>query len=999
MSLICVMGVNAVLNDSVVYYSFDDSNLSGSNPLDLSGNGNDGTNNGATTGANGIINEAFSFDGTTDYLTAPVNLDSMVFTISWWGNYSAESKVEYVWSVGQEGGSFGRSLCVIESNNDFRCTYGNGASNNNVRETNENLWDNKMTHFVMSVSTTKVTLYIDGNNVSDETFTGNTQDTEPTLYWMVYDDGSSDQNNGVLDEVAIYNRTLTEGEIDELYNSGTGYNPYSGEEGGIVTLISPQNGSATNENIVPINFNTTIENPECTLWGNFSGTWEENTNYLSFFQDRDDNIGFNFTPNPGFGSANWYWNFTIIGDDVIANITTPNDNISINIPSSCLQEKILQIHERESFSSGSLFCYNYSSSSEVEIFTNTPLIGNPGFEGLTWNTTYAVNLTEGDYYWNVECNSTFATENYTFAVDQTNPVLNTNFINDSAFGFAITGQFNFSDENLIDRVNFTIDNQAVFYQENISANTFQYNLSELTSSYPGTNHNLTIIYSDKGESPLNTVIVVYNFFTASVSETFEDPIVSTTQTEYNLTIANSPIVSSALLEWNGTTNLTATRLVLNSTHERMRVLYIPQENITTDVEITHRWWFNVSSGFENTSVQTQTIYFPDIGLCSGLRTYPVINFSYRDEVTMDLITADMSYTLDVTDGTNTFNLTGGFSGQTSDALCTNLNPDNITFNWAYSGRLTLDKDGYATRVYNIDALAPEQMSNNPVTNKELFLISLGNSTTVTYTWRTTDWALIEGTMQVFRCNENGSTSLVESTPIISGKANANIELITQTYSYNVMIGGVTYSNPIGYSLCHAESATELSFFVEVFETTVDELMGQVTTQCVITKIDSNTVQMDWGPNPLDPTNYLTGCVQVYRDSVLGQTLVFEDCSVEAEGYSRQVIIPNSTNNYLVGGVMEFENTRTPCSNTVSFYQTAFSDDVGFGLSGLFGAFMLVASMGLFYAGDGELTVIGSGVGFIFAWALGVMSGINIMAVSFIIFITLLVAFIGRYSRK
>ncbi|MFO7814418.1 MAG: hypothetical protein R6V14_01540 [Halanaerobiales bacterium] len=46
--LIFVSATFPKINDTELYYSFDDDSLSGSNPLDLTPNNNDGTNNGAT---------------------------------------------------------------------------------------------------------------------------------------------------------------------------------------------------------------------------------------------------------------------------------------------------------------------------------------------------------------------------------------------------------------------------------------------------------------------------------------------------------------------------------------------------------------------------------------------------------------------------------------------------------------------------------------------------------------------------------------------------------------------------------------------------------------------------------------------------------------------------------------------------------------------------------------------------------------------------------------
>ena len=74
---------SAALNDGVVYYSFDTADLTGNDPNDVSGNGLDGTNNGADINQLGIINTSFDYISTNnDYVITPnitTNLDTIVF--------------------------------------------------------------------------------------------------------------------------------------------------------------------------------------------------------------------------------------------------------------------------------------------------------------------------------------------------------------------------------------------------------------------------------------------------------------------------------------------------------------------------------------------------------------------------------------------------------------------------------------------------------------------------------------------------------------------------------------------------------------------------------------------------------------------------------------------------------------------------------------------------------------------------------------------------------
>jgi len=139
--------------------------------------------------------------------------------------------------------------------------------------------------------------------------------------------------------------------------------------------------------------------------------------------------------------------------------------------------------------------FNYTPSSQY-ILTSCSLYGN--FSG-TWglnqtdntitngsiNNFNSIELDEGEYIWNVQCtdnntNSSFADNNFTFTIDTTNPIINTNFIDgESIYLELLEAQFNFSDNTGINTVNFTIpkDNTIIFNKTGIGDFTYIYNLS------------------------------------------------------------------------------------------------------------------------------------------------------------------------------------------------------------------------------------------------------------------------------------------------------------------------------------------------------------------------------------------------------------------------------------------------------------------------------------------------------------------------------------------
>jgi hypothetical protein len=84
--LLLISSAFATLNDAEIYYSFDDADLTGSNPNDLSGNGNNGVTFGGTTvptsGETGILEQAFSYDGTGDYMSTGYNMSTDTVNIT-----------------------------------------------------------------------------------------------------------------------------------------------------------------------------------------------------------------------------------------------------------------------------------------------------------------------------------------------------------------------------------------------------------------------------------------------------------------------------------------------------------------------------------------------------------------------------------------------------------------------------------------------------------------------------------------------------------------------------------------------------------------------------------------------------------------------------------------------------------------------------------------------------------------------------------------------------
>ena len=220
------------LNDGLVaYYPFN------GNANDESGNGNNGTVNGATLTSDrfGNSEKAYSFDGITNYISIPhsESINCSNVTISTWFNAqdfvgeanqnTLVSKREYSgWGNSYEIG-LGKDPNTCFSNpNCENAIYTGYTTNNlnyiNVFSSNSSLQTNNWYHFVYIHDNNYVSIFLNGVRV----FLGQSPGSLPTNntlpVWLGARPGGGGRHffNGKLDDICIYNRALTEAEITYL---------------------------------------------------------------------------------------------------------------------------------------------------------------------------------------------------------------------------------------------------------------------------------------------------------------------------------------------------------------------------------------------------------------------------------------------------------------------------------------------------------------------------------------------------------------------------------------------------------------------------------------------------------------------------------------------------------------------------------------------------------------------------------------------------------------
>jgi hypothetical protein len=192
------------------------------NANDESGNGNNGTVNGATltTDRFGIANKAYSFDGVDDFIqtTANFTLGASAKSFSVWFK---STQFKYGWVISGGGEINNQSFGLFYELNQTTQIYhdltfqDNNTNHNYGNVTNTGQWNNMIiTYDGNNLKGFLNGIQIGSSNRTLNTVTGNIKFGERQSLNLF-----NSRFNGVIDDISIYNRALNECEIHDLYNS------------------------------------------------------------------------------------------------------------------------------------------------------------------------------------------------------------------------------------------------------------------------------------------------------------------------------------------------------------------------------------------------------------------------------------------------------------------------------------------------------------------------------------------------------------------------------------------------------------------------------------------------------------------------------------------------------------------------------------------------------------------------------------------------------------
>jgi uncharacterized membrane protein len=252
-------GIN--MTGNIGLWHLNDGVGNGGTIVDSSGNGEDGTayfsGSGTCFGIDGKLSNGCSFDGTTDYIDISIDIPATV-TISAWAKYSVVSPIDMLWCL-NNAGTGGPNLLFYNGVVSLNTWDG---SNNPFCSIPDNTEEWHLYTTIIDSAGTK--LYVDGNLCGTATY------KNPTKTSMAISSSNGYDWAGQIDEFAIWNRTLSEEEILNLYERGaTRLNlsartcddqSCAGENWTDIQGVSPQNLTLNNDSYFQYRFEFETDN-------------------------------------------------------------------------------------------------------------------------------------------------------------------------------------------------------------------------------------------------------------------------------------------------------------------------------------------------------------------------------------------------------------------------------------------------------------------------------------------------------------------------------------------------------------------------------------------------------------------------------------------------------------------------------------------------------------------------------------------------------------------
>lgn len=957
--------------DIQAFWKLDDG---GNEIIDSVGNYN-GTNNGAVPNATGIINTAYDFtSGDPDWLNVSQVNPSVFdddFSASMWFNAdiiqtgiifmngASGSSNENIWYF-HTGSNSGNSEMVV------RDSAGNAISLTNISY-GTNAWINIV--IVYDDTAKSFIAYKNGTEFGRSGVNTLTRDGDSGEWIMGRFTGLDIHKfDGTIDEVGIWNRTLSASEVSDLWNGGAGIS-WTDVFGPIVTILFPLENTIFNETVTQLNYSVTNSPDRCWFSTDGGATNSSDvaagTNFTGLTSSSLNNtwtVYCNNTDGEGSDSVSFFVNKSVQTELITpinaSNFTTTMLNFSVN--STPTNTNLTNVTLSVWFDNATLILTNTTSlSGNVEV-----------------NTSFAQTLPEGNIVWNAETcgldvDCAFAANNNTLTVHTTPSTLNITSPN---------GTINFHKlgDNLT--LNWSITESGQNLTEHIINCSFTYNgvQTDLNQTFCIVTNQTSFLYV-KGINNLTFTVTeefglqTTNFTSWNISilqnnETFDNRTTEGATETFTLNITVSSQVSSAILFYNNTDFIGT---LDNSNFPEVfitRDVIIP--SVAAETNISFFWKIITQGGASaNTTSNNQTVVALTLDNCAA-NTETVLNYTIVDEETQIQLNAIGNNTIievDVrilsSDRTRSIlNFSQNFSQINPATVCINEGALNGT-NYSMDVTTRYDADNYEPEFHHIQSF---MLTNSSIPqNITLFDLLSADSTSFLITFKGTDFLPISDAL--VRINRNYVSEGVFKTVEIpltddNGQTTGHFDLDNVKYQIIITKDGVILASFNDVSIVCANVITgDCSLSLNAFSTGIPITDFNTTfglTYSTTFDPDARTITTIFLTQDGSVATILANATKFDR---FGNTTVCTD-SISTSSGTTTCTIPESFGNVTVEFNL-FKNGEMISTSTFTIIPDAADR---YGSQGPIFFFIIVITMGFLLMSSSVAMIIGTWITIVFA---------------------------------
>ncbi len=465
-----------------------------------------------------------------------------------------------------------------------------------------------------------------------------------------------------------------------------------------------------------------------------------------------------------------------------------------------------------------------------------------------------------------------------------------------------------------------------------------------------------LVFESTGE--LNCVTEYYLFYVYNYTTSYTTPVLETSSQTFTLNITkDSDYITdaNATLHWNGTA-YTPTETTNGTYFYYTKTITMPSVDANTNV--TFNWTYTLE-GEENTTSrtasETQLIYNIDMDDCS---TYNItaLNFSLVEESNNASINGSMDFTFSLAQEGTTINYSKSVTNRNWTAFC--IPNNNINFTAQLQSEYSAE--GYDAHTYFAYNLA----INNETQHITYYLTN--GTTIVEFTVLDQNGDEVENAYIKVKKYDigTGTYKTIETLKTDQqGKALGNIILDTAWYEFVVEYGGTVYLEDGPTKITTTSRTFRINLLSDFFDRYTDVIYG-ITSSLNYTDSTGN-FRFTWS----DPDgNYHYGCLKVTKESLAGNTLINDTCVQSTAGTILVNINDSGSVNgtYVAVGYIKFDEPYV----LQVLRKTWGSLSETFGNEGLFYAFLIILTVAMVGIFAPKIAMILAVIGLVFSSILG-----------------------------